>query len=91
MLPEEDETIVPFDRSFGGKVSPAITGGSGKIGIVDAWTTFDWAARVRYAKVTGKALAIEVALCVLAFLVIGGQFALMSKTTKPVKDDSPAM
>jgi tetrahydromethanopterin S-methyltransferase subunit F len=90
MLPEEDETIVPFDRSFGGKVNPAITGGSGKIGIVDAWTTFDWAARVRYAKVLGKTFAIEVALGVLAALVLGGQLVLMMKTAKPVKDDSPA-
>ncbi|RJE16779.1 hypothetical protein PHISCL_10884, partial [Aspergillus sclerotialis] len=24
MLPEEDETIVPFDRTFGGKTTPAI-------------------------------------------------------------------
>jgi hypothetical protein len=90
MLPEEDETIVPFDRSFGGKVNPAITGGSGKIGIVDAWTTFDWAARVRYAKVIGKTFAIEVALGVFAALVLGGQLVLMMKTAKPVKDDSPA-
>ncbi|KAJ5758321.1 uncharacterized protein N7511_007015 [Penicillium nucicola] len=90
MLPEEDETIVPFDRSFGGKVTPAITGGSGKIGIVEAWTTFDWAARVRYAKVIGKTFAMEVALVIFASLVLGGQLIWAMKTAKPVKDDSPA-
>ncbi|CAG8284525.1 unnamed protein product [Penicillium salamii] len=89
MLPEEDETIVPFDRSFGGKVSPAITGGSGKIGLMDAWTTFDWAARVRFAKVIGKTFAIQVALVVLASLVLGGQVILMFKTAKPAGSDAP--
>lgn len=89
MLPEEDETIVPFDRSFGGKVSPAITGGSGKIGIMDAWTTFDWAARVRFAKVIGKTVAIEVAVGVLASLVLGGQIILMFTTAKPAGPGAP--
>jgi hypothetical protein len=89
MLPEEDETIVPFDRSFGGKVSPAIIGGSGKIGLMDAWTTFDWAARVRFAKVIGKTVAIEVALGVLASLVLGGQVVLMFKSAKPSGSNPP--
>lgn len=89
MLPEEDETIVPFDRSFGGKVSPAITGGSGKIGLMDAWTTFDWAARVRFAKVIGKTFAIEVAVGVLASLVLGGQVILMFTTAKPAGPNAP--
>jgi tetrahydromethanopterin S-methyltransferase subunit F len=90
MLPEEDETIVPFDRSFGGKVSPAITGGSGKIGLMDAWTTFDWSARVRFAKVIGKTFAIEVAVGVLAALVLGGQLILIMQTSKPADSDAPA-
>lgn len=62
MLPEEDEAIIPFDRSFGGKVVPSILGGSGKLGIVDAWRTFDRAALFRYLKVLGKVFAIEFAL-----------------------------
>ncbi|KAJ5593826.1 uncharacterized protein N7459_000034 [Penicillium hispanicum] len=77
MLPEEDETVVPFDRSFGGKVQPEIVGGSGRIGLMDAWTTFDWSARVRFAKVMGKTLAIQLALCVLTGLLVGGQLAMM--------------
>ena len=89
MLPEEDETIVPFDRSFGGKVRPAITGGSGKIGLMDAWTTFDWAARIRFAKVIGKTFAMEVALGVFATLVLGGQIFWIIKTAKPIDSDAP--
>ncbi|KAJ5781949.1 uncharacterized protein N7518_010432 [Penicillium psychrosexuale] len=91
MLPEEDETIVPFDRSFGGKVRPAITGGSGKIGLMDAWTTFDWAARVRFAKVIGKTFAMEVALGFFALLVLGGQIFWISKTAKPIDMGAPGL
>jgi hypothetical protein len=80
MLPEEDETIVPFDRSFGGKVHPQIVGGSGHIGLLDAWTTFDWAARVRFAKVLGKTIAIELALgLLLGILVFVQIFTLAPK------------
>ncbi|KAF7587446.1 hypothetical protein BBP40_007217 [Aspergillus hancockii] len=73
MLPEEDEAIVPFDRSFGGKVTPAILGGSGKLGIKDAWTTFDGPARIRYLKVIGKAFAMEFAAMIFFSLVLGAQ------------------
>jgi hypothetical protein len=83
MLPEDQETIVPFDRSFGGKVQPAIVGGSGKIGLLDAWKTFDWASRVRFVKVILKTFAMEVAVGALAVLVLGGQmFYMMPKGTQ---------
>ncbi|KAJ6016155.1 hypothetical protein N7540_010746, partial [Penicillium herquei] len=77
MLPEEEETIVPFDRSFGGKVQPAIVGGSGKIGLLEAWSTFDWASRVRLFKVIGKTFAMEVAVCVLGGILLGVQLIIM--------------
>lgn len=62
MLPEEDETIVPFDRTFGGKTTPTILGGQGKIGLVEAWRSFAWASRVRLVK-----LIVKVAVIVMAF------------------------
>jgi hypothetical protein len=65
MLPEEDETIVPFDRTFGGKTTPAIIGGQGKIGLVEAWRSFPWASRVRLLK-----LMVKVALIVMAFWLL---------------------
>ena len=72
MLPEEDESIVPFDRTFGGKVIPEIVGGSGKIGMLTAWKTFDWNARVRLLKIYAKVAAIQ-GLLFMAFasLVLG--------------------
>lgn len=81
MLPEEDEAIVPFDRSFGGKVQPLIVGGSGKIGLLDAWKTFDWDGRVRFVKIALKTVAIEVAIVSLAVLLVIGEIGLMRGDT----------
>lgn len=77
MLPEEDEPIVPFDRLFGGKVKPGMV-----LGLRDAWTTFDCAARTRYVKVILKALAIEVALGVVGIILIMGELALVTPTSQ---------
>ncbi|GIK07792.1 hypothetical protein Aspvir_003461 [Aspergillus viridinutans] len=72
-----DDPIVPFDRHFGGKVKPEIVGGSGKLSLRDAWTTFDWPARTRFVKVLLKALVIEVALGVVGVRLIMGELALI--------------
>lgn len=77
MLPEEDESIVPFDRSFGGKVVPAILGGSGRLSIADAWRTFDRAGRARYFKVIGKVLLMQFGLLVAFTLALLGQVLLI--------------
>jgi hypothetical protein len=62
MLAEDQETIVPFDRSFGGKVVPRILGGTGAIGFLDAWRTFNWEARRRLIKLYLKSFLVIVAL-----------------------------
>ncbi|RDK46515.1 hypothetical protein M752DRAFT_333074 [Aspergillus phoenicis ATCC 13157] len=71
MLPEGLDPIVPFDRRFGGKVISE--GGGETLGIMEAWTTFEWSARVRYFEVFLKALALEVALGVLGGLLVIGE------------------
>ena len=79
LLDDAEETIVPFDRSFGGKVEPEIVGGSGVIVMLDAWKTFDWNARVRlvkaYLKVWGMQMVLAVSLIVTLafelFLIVG--------------------
>ena len=64
MLPEDHEAIVPFERSYGGKVVPAILGGSGKVSIVDAWRTFDWAGHIRFLKIQAPLFAIQMVLAI---------------------------
>ena len=79
LLDDSEETIVPFDRSFGGKVEPEIVGGSGVLGMLDAWKTFDWNARVRLVKAYLKVWAMQLVLtlfftiCVIAelFIIVG--------------------
>lgn len=76
MLPEEDDPIVPFDRAFGGKVKSEYTGGSGRLGLKDAWTTFERAARTRYGKIILKASGIAIAICVIGTLLVLGEMAI---------------
>ncbi|CAL8581768.1 hypothetical protein XPA_007453 [Xanthoria parietina] len=68
LLPEENDSIVPFDRTFGGKVQPQVVGGTGVVSILDAWKTFDWAARFRLVKLYAKIFAIQVSTTILFVL-----------------------
>ncbi|KAI9775132.1 MAG: hypothetical protein M1835_005927 [Candelina submexicana] len=77
MLPEEDESIVPFDRSFGGKVTPEVVGGSGKLGILEAWKSFDWAARIRLMKLYGKIAAIQVIVTMMFVAIVGAELKMI--------------
>jgi hypothetical protein len=67
ILPEDQDTIVPFDRSFGGKVVSQMLGGTGSIGFIDAWRSFNWEARRRLLKLYVKIGAIMM----FAFFVVG--------------------
>ncbi|RDL35869.1 Uncharacterized protein BP5553_06481 [Venustampulla echinocandica] len=75
LLSDAEETIVPFDRSFNGKVVPEIVGGTGVVGIFDAWTTFDWSARLRLFKAYAKVFVMEFALSLLFFTTLAVQLA----------------
>jgi uncharacterized membrane protein (DUF485 family) len=89
LLSDNEETIVPFDRSFGGKVIPEIVGGSGVIGLVDAWKTFDFNARVRLVKAYVKVFALQMALTMFFIGVVVAQlFIIIGKTNlkKIIKD-----
>jgi len=77
LLPDDVETIVPFDRSFGGKLVPAVVGGSDVISMLEAWKTFDWNARVRLLKLYGKVILIQIAVIFLFAFVFVGQLHLI--------------
>jgi len=59
LLSDDEETIVPFDRSFGGKVVPEIVGGTAVVSGRDAWKTFDWNSRIRLVKAYAKVFAMQ--------------------------------
>ena len=77
MLPDEDEPIVPFDRSFGGKVEPEVIGGTGCVGMLDAWKTFDWAARIRLIKLYVKVATLQIVTMFLFMGVLVGELKLI--------------
>lgn len=80
MLPEDDETIVPFDRSFGGKVTPEIIGGQGKIGIVDAWRSFGWGSRMRFLSVVTKVFMIQTGIILAFGAVLSAESAIFFRS-----------
>jgi len=69
LLPEDQDTIIPFDRTFAGKVTSKLLGGTGAIGFVDAWKSFNWEARRRVLMVCLKSICIE-SIFVIAFVHI---------------------
>ena len=77
MLPEEDDSIVPFDRTFGGRVEPELVGGTGCVGMLDAWKTFDWAARIRLIKLYVKVTALQIATIFFFIGVLVGELKLI--------------
>ncbi|CAK7225914.1 hypothetical protein SBRCBS47491_006049 [Sporothrix bragantina] len=44
LLPPDEDTVVPFDRSFNGTVEPAVVGGRSYVTIKDAFRTFSRAS-----------------------------------------------
>ncbi|KAF2493364.1 hypothetical protein BU16DRAFT_619702 [Lophium mytilinum] len=88
-LPEEDETIVAFDRSFGGKVVPTILGGTGAIGFVDAWRSFNWEARRRlvwlYVKIS---LVMFTVTLVFAHILAFEVWAVMGPAVRKMVADA---
>ncbi|KAF2449149.1 hypothetical protein P171DRAFT_469290 [Karstenula rhodostoma CBS 690.94] len=67
ILPEDQDVIVPFDRTFGGKVVPKVLGGTGCVGFMDAWRSFNWEARRRLIKLYIKGF---MCLAALGFVIV---------------------
>jgi hypothetical protein len=78
ILPEDEDTIVPFDRTFGGKVVSQMHGGSGKVGFLDAWRSFNWEARRRLIKLFVKTFFILAGLMlVVVHVLVAEVFVVM--------------
>ncbi|KAL3421124.1 ubiquitin conjugating [Phlyctema vagabunda] len=78
LLAETEDTIVPFDRTFGGKVTSESMGTAGLVGMLEAWKTFDWNSRARLLKAYAKAFSIQVALTMLMFITVGAQIMFVT-------------
>ncbi|KAK4165205.1 hypothetical protein QBC43DRAFT_351554 [Cladorrhinum sp. PSN259] len=73
LLPEDEDTIVPFDRSFGGRVEPRIVTGKGFPGVKAALATV---SRASWRRIVGQQIKIFGVSFVLFFgimIVVGLQ------------------
>ncbi|MCJ1358966.1 MAG: hypothetical protein MMC33_008966 [Icmadophila ericetorum] len=80
LLPKRFDTIVPFDRSFGGKIASQAHDGSEVLGIRDALRTFDKASWIRVYKIYGKALAIYLAISMVYIIALAVEIGVAYHT-----------
>ncbi|KAM0719970.1 hypothetical protein Q7P37_004105 [Cladosporium fusiforme] len=83
LLPEEEETIVPMDRTFGTSGTNGLRPGllaesRGALSFKEAWRSVTWAELRRVVIIRAKFIAIQVAISA-AFWVVGGKDALPDK------------
>lgn len=81
MLPETDEAIVPFDRTFDGKVVATADGGSGRLGLLDAWRTFGWVSRRNLLKLLVQVFAFEMTIILVFSVIIAAQVLIIVEPT----------
>lgn len=77
LLPIEDSTIIPFDRSFKGRVQPARTNGRDYATISDAWRSFSWANWQGLIILSFKIIFLSLSLILLMCAVIGLQWVMI--------------
>ncbi|UKZ66433.1 uncharacterized protein TrAtP1_007607 [Trichoderma atroviride] len=84
LLPVEDSTIVPFDRSFGGRVQPDTGSDRDYATISDAWHTFSRAHWWGLVILSLKIIFISLSLIVLMSVVIVLQwFMIVTQGMEP--------
>lgn len=79
LLAPDANTIIPFDRSFEGRVEPAVVGGRGYATLSQAWATFSRAAWRRLIVLYIKIFAVTTAFTCLVLLVIIPQLIVIAK------------
>lgn len=83
LLPVGEDTVIPFDRSFGRRVEPAVVGGLGYSSVADAWASFTPAAWRRLLLLYVKLFFVGLAAMALVVVMLMPQVVLIaSKTTR---------
>ncbi|PNP51806.1 hypothetical protein THARTR1_07575 [Trichoderma harzianum] len=77
LLPVEDDTIIPFDRSFKGRVQPARMNGRDYATITDAWRSFSWDSWRGLIILSFKIIFLSLSLILLMCAVVGLQWAMI--------------
>lgn len=82
LLPAGEDTIIPFDRSFAGKVEPAVVSGKGYATISDAWSTFSGAAWRRLGKLYVKVILVNAGITFAIAGLVFAQLAIVNATSR---------
>lgn len=85
LLPVEQSTIIPFDRSFEGKVEPEVVGGKGYATVSDAWSTFSKTSWRRLLVLYVKLFCLSLAALALFTAVLVPQAVFIAKHSKEVR------
>lgn len=83
LLPPDEDTVVPFDRSFNGTVEPAVVGGRSFVTIRDAFRTFSRASWKRVYLLYIKFQVLSLALNVVYLAIVVPIVILTSKKVTP--------
>ncbi|KAF5723932.1 ubiquitin conjugating enzyme [Fusarium mundagurra] len=78
LLPADADTIIPFDRSFNGRIEPVVVGGLGYATVRDAWSSFSKSAWRRIVMLSVKIVAVTFAALCVIFAVIIPQIILLA-------------
>jgi hypothetical protein len=84
LLPADAETVIAFDRSFGGLVEPVIATGKGYATVSQAWATFSRAAWKRLVILYAKIFVIGIIISGLMTAVIIPQVILVLSFSKKI-------
>ncbi|KAM0457315.1 hypothetical protein ACHAO4_003113 [Trichoderma viride] len=77
LLPMEDSTVIPFDRSFGGRVQPDSENGRDYATILDAWHSFSRAHWRGLITLSIKIIFLSLSLILLMCVVVGLQWVMI--------------
>ncbi|KAM4056872.1 ubiquitin conjugating enzyme [Hirsutella rhossiliensis] len=83
LLPPDEDTIIPFDRSFEGRAEPAVVGGRGFVTISDAWATFSKTAWRRLLTLYVKIFLVTIAgIALMAALILPEIIVIASRSVR---------
>jgi hypothetical protein len=82
LLPPEEDPIVPFDRSFDGKVEPSVVGGKGYVTVRDALATFPRSSWIRLYVLIFKTFLVTLAVWAVFMAVIIPEVVFMGQKSE---------
>ncbi|KAG6016477.1 hypothetical protein E4U54_001401 [Claviceps lovelessii] len=85
LLPVEQSTIIPFDRSFEGSVEPEVVGGKGYATVKDAWVTFRKSSWRRLLTLYVKLFALSIGAVLVCIAVLIPQVILIATFSTEVR------